>query len=133
MFFLLMLSGLVTLQSPCYKVKLKVLIPQTEQEKVVGLSKTKNLRPNKGMLFKFDHEDQYIFNMKNTSIPLTLFFFDREFRLIEKRTFEPFDPRPIYSKPNCQYILETNPKVASDTNSFPLFNTKLELEHESGF
>lgn len=129
MLFLLMLSGVITLQSSSCKVELKVLIPQTEQERVIGLSKTENLSPNQGMLFKFDHEDQYVFTMKNTSIPLALFFFDREFKLIEKRTCGAWDPQPIYSKPNCQYVLETHPEVAKNTN-FALKDTKLQLSPE---
>ncbi len=124
-----MLSGVITLHSSSCKVELKVLIPQTEQERVIGLSKTEHLSPSQGMLFKFDHEDQYVFTMKNTSIPLALFFFDREFKLIEKRTCDAFDPQPIYSKPNCQYVLETHPDVAENTN-FALKDTKLQLYPE---
>src|SRR4030042_6595045 len=58
-----------------------VEVPKTPQEKAQGLMGRKQLGENEGMLFIFETEDYHSFWMKNTLIPLSIAFIDREGRI----------------------------------------------------
>jgi uncharacterized protein len=51
-----------------------LLLAKTDKEKQVGLSNTKLLSANQGMLFKFDKPDYYSFWMKNMKFPIDIIF-----------------------------------------------------------
>ncbi|HLB59291.1 MAG TPA: DUF192 domain-containing protein [Bdellovibrionota bacterium] len=63
--------------------RLTVEIANTEESRRTGLMGRKHLPQGHGMLFVFDREDFLSFWMKDTLIPLSIAFFDREKNLIE--------------------------------------------------
>ena len=63
-----------TVQFP--QVKYTVELAVTNEEKIQGLSGRKNLPPAHGMLFLYDHKEQYPFWMNDMYIPLDFIWFD---------------------------------------------------------
>jgi uncharacterized membrane protein (UPF0127 family) len=51
-----------------------VKVAKTDKEKQIGLSETKKLDKNKGMLFVFDTADYYAFWMKNMKFPIDIIY-----------------------------------------------------------
>jgi uncharacterized protein len=81
----------------------------TEAKKERGLMFRKSLPEYSGMLFVFDPPAQATFWMKNTRIPLSIGFIDREGRILEIRSMKPFDQNIISSISNrVAYALEVN-------------------------
>jgi len=81
----------------------------TEAKKERGLMFRKSLPEYSGMLFVFDPPAQATFWMKNTRIPLSIGFIDREGRILEIRSMKPFDQTIISSISNrVAYALEVN-------------------------
>lgn len=78
-----------------------VEVARTPEERARGLMERKNLGKDEGMLFIFESEDYHGFWMKNTSIPLSIAFIDKEGRIVEITDMEPFSleshlpPKPI--------------------------------------
>ena len=78
-----------------------VEVPKTPQERAQGLMGRRHLGENEGMLFIFETEDYHSFWMKNTLIPLSIAFIDREGRILRIVDMEPLSleshppPRPI--------------------------------------
>ena len=62
---------------------LQVEIANTAKTRALGLTGRKELLPDRGMLFIFDQEQTASFWMKDTLIPLSIGFFDKDQRLIE--------------------------------------------------
>ncbi len=56
------------------KQQFKVTIAKTEQEKQIGLSKTRKLADNQGMLFLFGNPDFYSFWMKEMQFPIDIIY-----------------------------------------------------------
>lgn len=93
--FASLISGHVVGQTPekkphfdLAKIKLagqtiKVRIADTDERRQYGLMFEKNLPENEGMLFVFPNPQMLGFWMKNTLIPLSIGYFDREAKLIE--------------------------------------------------
>ncbi len=85
-----------------------VEVAKTPEERAQGLMGRKHLGKDEGMLFIFDKEDYHGFWMKNTLIPLSIAFMDREGRIVEITDMKPLTlethlpPRPIL------YALEMN-------------------------
>jgi uncharacterized protein len=87
----------------------KVEIVRTPQERARGLMYRDSLPENQGMLFVFETEQRSSFWMKNTCIPLSVAFIDRNGKILEIRSMKPFDETPIVSQSNqVLYALETN-------------------------
>ena len=63
-------------------------------------------KPNTGMLFVFDTQEQQSFWMKNTRFDLDLAFFDAEARLIEYTQLQAGDERIYTSRLPVLYVLE---------------------------
>lgn len=59
-------------------VRLSLEIADTEQARQRGLMHRKTLAPTEGMIFIFDERGFYPFWMKNTLIPLDLFWLERD-------------------------------------------------------
>jgi len=78
-----------------------VEVPKTPQERAQGLMGRKHLGDNEGMLFIFEAEDYHSFWMKNTLLPLSIAFVDREGRIVGITDMEPLSleshppPKPI--------------------------------------
>jgi len=68
----------------------------------------KSLPFDEGMLFVFPQEDYYPFWMKNTYIPLSIAFINREGRIIQIDEMEPLSTTPHTPLGRILYALETN-------------------------
>jgi len=78
-----------------------VEVVRTPEERAQGLMGRKHLGEDEGMLFIFEKEDYHSFWMKNTLIPLSIAFVDREGKILRIADMEPLTleshppPRPI--------------------------------------
>ena len=93
--------------------RLKVQIAKTQEEQEKGLMFKKKLSEEEGMLFVFSEEKIAGFWMKNTTIPLSIGFFNSKKRLFEIIDMEPANQielnPPVYqSKDPALYALEVN-------------------------
>lgn len=88
----------------------------SEKEQARGLMFRKHLRDDRGMLFVFSDEGKRFFWMKNTLIPLDLFFVSSDFRIVDiKKGLQPCksDPCPTYESAfPARYVLEVNAGLA---------------------
>jgi uncharacterized protein len=106
--------GLVYAQNlqkiPLYfkNVEIRVEVAKTQKERNTGLMGRRHLGQDEGMLFIFEKEDYIGFWMKNTLIPLSIAFIDKECRIVNIAEMEPLTldshdpPKPIL------YALEMN-------------------------
>jgi uncharacterized protein len=85
-----------------------VEVAKAPEDRVRGLMGRKRLGDSEGMLFIFDQEDYHSFWMKNTLIPLSIAFIDKEGRILSITDMKPLTldshgpPKPIL------YALEMN-------------------------
>ena len=85
-----------------------VQVAETEEERSIGLSKTKHLPEDEGMLFVFEDVIQEgWFTMEETSIDLDIIFIDENGEVISVNSVKAFDPNPIEEE-GYQYVLEVN-------------------------
>ncbi|NJK90368.1 MAG: DUF192 domain-containing protein [Blastochloris sp.] len=88
---------------------LKVEVASTPQSMARGLMFRRSLPPDQGMLFVFPLEHQASFWMKNTSIPLSIAYLDKEGTILEIHPLIPFREEAVQSKSNkVLYALEVN-------------------------
>ena len=85
-----------------------VEVAKTPEERVYGLMGRKHLAENEGMFFVFETEDYHGFWMKDTLVPLSIAFFDKDGRIVWITDMKPLTldshvpPKPIL------YALEMN-------------------------
>lgn len=88
--------------------EIRVEVAKTPEERAVGLMGRKHLGGEEGMLFIFEEEGYHSFWMKDTFIPLSIAFIDREGRIVKITDMKPLTltshppPKPIL------YALEMN-------------------------
>jgi uncharacterized protein len=58
--------------------KFKVVIAKTPKELQIGLSETKSLSNDQGMVFIFDRADYYPFWMKNMKFPIDIIYINKD-------------------------------------------------------
>lgn len=90
------------------KYKLIVEIADSKLTRTAGLMFRKELGLNEGMLFVFETEKKVSFWMKNTSIPLSIAFIDRNGVITEILDLKPNDLTSKKSKKKVKYALEVN-------------------------
>jgi uncharacterized membrane protein (UPF0127 family) len=98
------------LKIPLYikEKEIRVEVAKTPEERARGLMGRRSLGKDEGMLFIFEKEDYHGFWMKNTYIPLSIAFIDKEGRIAKITDMKPLSlethdpPRPIL------YALEMN-------------------------
>lgn len=96
-----------------YKLKvgtLSILIERacTDQEQQQGLMFRKSMPENQGMLFVFDRERPLSFWMKNTLIPLSIAYIDKQGKIIDIQKMQPLDETGHLASGLAQYALEMN-------------------------
>jgi hypothetical protein len=71
-------------------------VAATQPERETGLMNRFSLRSDQGMLFVFDGPQQIVMWMKNTYIPLSVAFMDREGKILNIEDMQPqtLDPHP---------------------------------------
>jgi len=98
---------------------IEIELAETSQERSVGLMNREYLEENSGMLFIFNDERTRSFWMKNTLIPLDIFFIDSDNTIVDIQTMQPCknDPCKTYiSKNPAMYALEVNAEFAEKNN-----------------
>ena len=103
-------SGQTLQKIPLYMKNLEVSVEvaKTPEEQQKGLMNRKHLGRDEGMLFIFDSEAYHGFWMKNTLIPLSIAFIDRNGKIVAITDMKPLTldshdpPQPIL------YALEMN-------------------------
>jgi uncharacterized membrane protein (UPF0127 family) len=81
--------------------EIRVEVAKTPEERAKGLMGRTHLGENEGMLFIFEKEDYHGFWMKDTLIPLSIAFIDREGRILAVMDMEPLTlqshppPKPV--------------------------------------
>lgn len=98
-------------------IPIKVLVANTAQTQKKGLMYKKSLPKEMGMLFVFENEGPHSFWMKNTLIPLTMIWIDKDNKIVHiednaKPCYK--DPCQIYYSPKAsKYVLEVNASFAT--------------------
>ena len=88
-------------------IAVRVELASTEAQRARGLMYRNHLDPDAGMLFLFPEAAPLAFWMKNTLIPLDMFFIDHDRRIlgiVENATPETETPRRVDG--DSQYVLE---------------------------
>jgi len=84
-------------------------IAASRTEIATGMMFGKSMGKDEGMLFVFPMAHQTGFYMKNTIIPLSVAYIDREGAILEINDLEPLDEEPVIAKTDqVQYVLEMN-------------------------
>ncbi|MEJ2401810.1 MAG: DUF192 domain-containing protein [Xanthomonadales bacterium] len=108
-----------------------VELAETRDKQTLGLMFRDELPDDHGMLFLFPVEAMRSFWMKNTRIPLDIFYFDEELRLINVQTARPCRVRncPVYpSTAPAKYVLELNAGKAEELGAQPGDRLELHLD-----
>lgn len=85
-----------------------VEVAKTPEERAYGLMGRKHLAKDEGMLFIFDTEDYHGFWMKNTLIPLSIAFFDKDGRIVWITDMKPLTLDSHIPPQRILYALEMN-------------------------
>lgn len=80
----------------------------TSTKRKVGLMNREKLDWDKGMLFIYPSSRYCSFWMKNTIIPLSLAYIDKDYKITEILDLEPFDLKGKVSKKRVCLVLEVN-------------------------
>lgn len=84
----------------------KVQVAVTEEEQRKGLQGVKDMLVDEGMLFVYDREKPLSFWMKDTLIPLTVAFINKDMEIIAVYDAYPGDETPMQE--TAKYVLEVN-------------------------
>lgn len=93
---------------------LQVYVADTNSKRALGLMHIEKMGKDEGMLFVFEREEQLSFWMRNTLIPLSIGYFDKQGNLIDIQEMSVpstvMDPRPpsYPSKRPAIFALEMN-------------------------
>lgn len=92
------------------QINLNVKFATTSQERARGLCCRDSLPQNSGMLFVYDQPGNYRFWMKDTKIPLDMYWISSEKTIvhIEHMVLPSSFPASFGTDKKAQYILETN-------------------------
>ncbi|MDH5717428.1 MAG: DUF192 domain-containing protein [Spirochaetia bacterium] len=80
----------------------------SDTEKNRGLMFRKKLEKNDGMIFIYNEPEILTFWMKNTQIPLSIAFVNKDNRITEIYDMKPNDERIISSTTKAKYAIEAN-------------------------
>ena len=96
-----------------------VTVAKTDKEKQIGLSETKKLDKNQGMLFVFDQPDYYSFWMKNMKFPIDIIYINGDKVTTVINSAEPVSngQLPIYQpKEKSDKVIEINAGLSKTYN-----------------
>jgi uncharacterized membrane protein (UPF0127 family) len=87
---------------------LRAELAASEEEKRTGLMFRRNLGENSGMLFVYEREGRWAMWMKNTYLPLSVAFIDRDGRIINIEDMQPLTEDSHQAAGPAKYALEVN-------------------------
>ncbi|MCC7548697.1 MAG: DUF192 domain-containing protein [Burkholderiales bacterium] len=87
---------------------LRAELARTEEEKRTGLMYRKQLAANGGMLFVYEREGVWAMWMKNTYVPLSVAFIDRNGIIVNIEDMEPLTEDSHQARGPVRYALEVN-------------------------
>lgn len=85
-----------------------VAVADTPESRQQGLEPYGYLKPDEGMLFIFEQEVQDSFTMANCAIDLDIIFIDDEGEVVDVKSVQAYDEKPVTSKYSYMYVLEVN-------------------------
>jgi uncharacterized membrane protein (UPF0127 family) len=88
--------------------EIRVEVAQTPEERNRGLMGRKHLGKDEGMLFIFETEDYHGFWMKDTLIPLSIAFIDKDSRVVGITDMKPLTLNSHLPPKPALYALEMN-------------------------
>lgn len=89
---------------------LSLLIADTDNERIKGLSGLESIEDNQAMLFIFSREGIYSFWMKDMNFPIDIIWINKDFKIVsikENATPESY-PEVFYPEAKALYVIETN-------------------------
>lgn len=86
-----------------------VELATSSEDRVRGLSNRKSLPKNTGLLFVFDTEEKHGIWMKDMLFPIDIYWFDKDFKLVDTRLSVATSTYPdvFYPAESALYVLET--------------------------
>lgn len=87
---------------------LRAELARSEEEKRTGLMFRKSLPENTGMLFVYEAEARWAMWMKNTYVPLSVAFIDRNGIILNIEDMEPLTEQSHEAAGPAKYALEMN-------------------------
>jgi uncharacterized membrane protein (UPF0127 family) len=118
----------VVLKNESFKVELA----DTQEKHALGLMFRETLADDRGMLFLFPGEGIRSFWMRNTRIPLDIFYFDADLRLVNVvENAKPCRTQRCPGYPSegpAQYVLELNAGKAAELGVRPGDRLELHLQ-----
>lgn len=96
--------------------KLKAKVATTPREEARGLMYDEVLGDDEAMLFEYPSERGLSFWMKNTKIPLSIAFIQKDGTVSEIRDMKPFDLDSVKSAKPAKWALEVNQGWFSKNN-----------------
>jgi uncharacterized membrane protein (UPF0127 family) len=118
--FAVLLFLVVAVSASCHLMRMKkvtlsingrpltIEIARTNKQRANGLMFRDELEWNEGMLFVFRKEKVLSFWMKNTKIPLSIAFIDKNGTVTDIYSMTPYSLVPVSSSTKCRYALEVN-------------------------
>ena len=88
--------------------KITVEVANSEKLRTQGLMFRKSIKSNQGMLFVYKSSELHCMWMKNTQIPLSVAFIDKNHKIISILAMKPFDETPRCSRKPAKFALEMN-------------------------
>lgn len=105
-------------------------IAATPRELATGMMHRKEIGEQEGMLFLLPFPQRASFYMRNTQVPLSCAYVDREGTILEIYDLQPLNEQPVWSKSETiQFVLETK-QGWFERNGIPI-GTVLRTEHGS--
>ena len=97
----------ITLYIGPHEVQAELALTRTQI--ATGMMFRKDMKEEEGMLFVFPRPHQTGFYMKNTTVPLSAAYIDREGNILEIHPLEPLNEKPVIADTDqVQFVLEMN-------------------------
>jgi uncharacterized membrane protein (UPF0127 family) len=88
--------------------RIEAEVAATDRDRQVGLMNRREMPPQRGMLFVFDHENTHCMWMRNTLLPLSVAFVDAKGVIINIADMKPQSDDNHCAKVPARYALEMN-------------------------
>ena len=101
-------TSLITTSLSINNHKITAEVADNERLRTTGLMFRESIKYNQGMIFVYKSPKLHCMWMKNTSIPLSVAFIDKNHIIINIQPMKPFDETPHCSENLAKYALEMN-------------------------